>query len=273
MTSKLQSLKTAVSMIPDGAVVGLGGVTLNRAPMAAVYELARAKKRGLHLVKTAGALDVDLLCLAGCASEVSSGFISCETAFGLCPNYRKSVQEGSVRANEHACYTVISALRAAAYGIPFMPVRGLVESDLIAANSYFRATTDPFSGEQIYTVQAIRPDWAIVHVQLADEFGNALIESPAYDDLLLTRAAESVLVTAEEIVKTDRFAQGELKANIPHFLTHAVVLVKGGAHPCSCYSRYGVDGDEIRSLLALRDLGALDEWLKSREGDQRVQGL
>ncbi|MEZ7872829.1 MAG: CoA-transferase, partial [Eubacteriales bacterium] len=68
--SKLRSLSEAVSAIPDGAMIALGGNTLNRAPMAAVYELARQCKRGLRLVKTAGAMDVDLLCLANAAASV-----------------------------------------------------------------------------------------------------------------------------------------------------------------------------------------------------------
>ena len=93
--------------------------------MAAVREMIRQGKRGLRLVKTAGGMDVDLLCRAGCVSTVDAGFISYESEFGLAQFYRKAVQQGEVIAHEHACYTVISALRAASYGIPFMPVRGL----------------------------------------------------------------------------------------------------------------------------------------------------
>ena len=78
-------------------------------------------------------MDVDLLCLAGCVKSVDAGFISFESKYGLANHYCKAVQSGAVKANEHACYTVVSALRAAAYGIPFMPVHGLVNSDLIAA--------------------------------------------------------------------------------------------------------------------------------------------
>ena len=146
--NKLTTLEQAVSLIGDGACVGLGGNTLNRAPMAAVFEMVREKKRGLRVVKTAGAMDVDALCLAGCAASVDAGFISYESQYGLAQRYRRSVQSGLVRANEHACYTVISALRAASYGIPFMPVRGLKVSDLRKVNDYFADVTDPFTGEE-----------------------------------------------------------------------------------------------------------------------------
>ena len=127
---KLCSLSEAMQQVRDGMCVGLGGNTLNRAPMAAVFAMIRQGRRQLRIVKTAGGMDVDALCLAGCASVVDAGFISYESQYGLAQCYRKSVQNGLVKANEHACYTVISALRAASYGIPFMPVRGLKRSDL-----------------------------------------------------------------------------------------------------------------------------------------------
>ena len=94
--SKLCSLHEAISRIPDGAMVGLGGNTLNRAPMAAVFEMIRQGKKNLRLVKTAGGLDVDLPCLAGCVSSVDAGFISLETEYGLAQHYRRAVQRGEV---------------------------------------------------------------------------------------------------------------------------------------------------------------------------------
>ncbi len=261
---KLTDLRTAVAAVPDGALLGLGGNTLNRAPMAAVMELAGQKKRGLRLVKTAGGMDVDLLCFAGCVASVDAGFVSYETEYGLCGHYRKAVQEGRVTAHEHACYTVISALRAAGCGIPFMPVRGLKTSDLVAANGYFAQVNDPFSGETLNAVRAIRPDVSIVHAQAADERGNARIEGPQYDDVLLSRASRTVIVTAERIVGDTYFSAGEAKADIPHFLVSAVVRAPRGAWPCACPNAYGPGDDDIRAFLALQSEGELAEWLQRR---------
>ena len=255
-------LASAMQCIPSGALLGLGGNTLNRAPMAAVMELARQKKKGLRLVKTAGGMDVDLLCFADCVDSVDAGFVSYESEYGLCGHYRRAVQNGRVWANEHACYTVISALRAASYGIPFMPVRGLRRSDLCDANDYFAPVSDPFTGESLMSVRALRPRWSILHVHLADSRGNGYIEGPKYEDILLSRASEGVILTAERIVGDGYFAAGERKADIPHFLVSAVAAAPRGAGPGACYGAYEVSDERIRSFLSLTTREELDGWLK-----------
>jgi len=267
---KVMDLPQAISLIENGAAVGLGGNTLNRAPMAAVFEMARQQKRDLALVKTAGGMDIDVLCLAGCVKSVDAGFISYESEYSLAQHYRVSVQNGTIRANEHACYTVISALRAASYGIPFMPVKGLITSDLIDANPYFTRIKDPFSGTEITVVKAIRPDYAVIHVQAADEKGNAMIEGPKYEDILLSTASRKVIVTAEKIVPAGFFEKSQRKADIPHFLVAAVVPVAGGAAPCACYPHYGVDDETIRKFLTIKDATELPAYLSER--GRRVHG-
>lgn len=259
--NKLLSLQSAIAAIPDETIIGLGGNTLNRAPMAAVFEIARQKKRSLALVKTAGAMDVDVLCLAGCVKSVDAGFISYESEYSLAQHYRKSVQKGLVRANEHACYTVISALRAASYGIPFMPVRGLIASDLIDANSYFRRITDPFSGDPVTLVSAIKPDYAILHVHKADAEGNALILGPKYEDVLFSRAAKRVILTTEEIVDTAYFRDSETKADISGFLVSGVVHMPHGAAPCACHGVYDLKHESIKKFLSIKDASELPAYL------------
>ena len=261
---KLCSIREAMASVPDGASVALGGNTLNRAPMEAVAELIRQHRQHLRLIKTAGGLDVDVLALGGCLDSVDAGFISLETEYGLAQHYRKAVQTGKVVANEHACYTVISALRAAAYGIPFMPVRGLQISDLRKVNDYFADVTDPFSGEKLAAVKALRPDVAIIHVQKADAGGNALIEGPLYDDVLMTRAAKRVIVTAETIVDDGWFSRNEAKAHVPHFMVSHVVRARLGAFPGSCYGICEPDERMIRRYTALES----EEQLRALIGEE-----
>lgn len=260
--NKLMSLTQAVELIKDGTTIGIGGNVLHRAPMAIIREMARQGKKNLRIVKTAGAMDVDLLCLAECAYSVDAGFISYETEYSLAGHYRKAVQSGAVKGNEHACYTVISALRAASAGIPFMPVKGLQVSDLIAVNDYFTRIRDPFSGEEVTVVKAICPDIAIIHVQEADANGNARITGPKYDDILLSRAADKVIISAETIVPATKFSFSSEKADIPHFMTAAVVLAPKGAAPCSCTGRYDIDRNGLDTFKAIKDKGGLDAYLE-----------
>ena len=154
MPDKRRSLSDAIATIQDGSCVALGGNTLHRAPAAAVHELVRQGKRGLELVEAAGADDVDLLCGTGCATAVSAGFVGYENVFGLAPLYRRAVESGRVEAREHACYTIIAGLRAAAQGVPFMPVNGLQGSDLPRARD-FRSVRDPYSNREVVAVRAI----------------------------------------------------------------------------------------------------------------------
>lgn len=258
--SKLVSLSQAVSLIENGSILGLGGNTLNRAPMAAVMEIVSQGKKDLHLVKTAGGMDIDALCLGECVSSVDAGFVSFETQFSLAQNYRKAVQEGKVKGNEHACYTVISALRAAEYGIPFMPVFGLKGTQLVEAYDYFAEVTDPFTGEKINAVKAIRPDWVIVHAHYADELGNAYIGEPMYEDVLMAKAARHVIVTAEHLVSTERLRRIGT-AQIPRFLVDAVVSAPEGARPCACEGDYGINERELKEYKELKSADELRGYI------------
>lgn len=263
--SKVITLVQAAELIIDGDMVALGGNVLHRAPMSMVRELVRHQKKGLRIVKTAGAMDIDLLCLGGCAASVDAGFVSYETEFGLASSYRKAVESGTVKANEHACYTVICALRAAQMGVPFMPVKGLCTGDLLKVAEYFRIIQDPFSGEQITVVKALNPDVAVIHVQEADMEGNVHIIGPKYEDVLISRAAKKVIVTAERIVPVGRYSRNPENIDIPGFLVNAVVHVPNGAAPCSCFHFYDIDRRTIEAFKALSNKESLAEYLITSE--------
>lgn len=265
MIDKRVDLKDAAGSVRDRSTLALGGNTLNRGAMAFCRELARQKKRELALVKTAGGMDVDLLVLADCVRSVAAGFISFETKYGLADNYRRAVQSGSVKADEHACYTIVSALRAAVAGLPFMPVRGLVNSDLISANDYFKEVECPFTAEKLTAVKAIVPDVAVIHAHEADRNGNALIKGPKFDDVLMSRAARRVIVTAERILPESYFQNKTTAVDIPHFLVSHVVHVPGGAFPNACSPCYEVSESELREYMALQDPAGLEEYLKKHE--------
>ncbi|MGZ9586938.1 CoA transferase subunit A [Paenibacillus marinisediminis] len=273
MNSKLSTIEEASALIPDGAVLALGGNVLHRAPMAMVRELIRQRKRDLRLVKTAGAHDIDLLCAAGCVHSVNAGFVSYETEYGLAMHYRKAVEAGTVQCNEHACYTVICALRAAASGAPFMPVAGLKTGDLIDAVDYFQVIPDPFTNQPVTVVKAIVPDVAVIHVQECDEEGNAIILGPAFEDVLMSRAAKQVIITTERVVPKSKIRMRPEAVSVPHFLVSAVVHVPKGAAPCSCDKSYEVDHKALQQFLKLRDADGIQAYVNSYERADRQRTL
>lgn len=273
MESKLVSLKSAAAMVNSQELLAIGGNVLHRAPMAFLRELVREEKKELRLVKTAGAMDVDLLCAGGCVQSVDAGFVSYETKYGLALHYRRAVESGQVRANEHACYTVISALRAAVCGAPFMPVRGLVVSDLLKYNDYFEVLEDPFGSGPIAVVKAIRPDTAVIHVQRCDRYGNAFIEGPVFEDVLMAKAAKKVIVTTETVLPDRYGMSAPSDVTIPHFLVDAVVHVKNGAWPCSCYGRYDIDDKGIAEFKVKKGREEILEYIRRCDASIGVSGV
>ncbi len=257
---KLVSLDEAASLVKDGDTLALGGNLLYRIPAAFARELARQGRRGLRLVKTAGNYEIDLLSRSGSASSVVAGFVSFEAEFGLAPGFRRAVEEGRVSFEENACYTVIAGLRAAAYGVPFMPVAELAGSR-VPADRGFRRVPNPYGEGEVLTVPALIPDWAVLHVQKADLRGNGVIHGPLFEDVLMARAARSVILTAEEIL--EEMDEGELdRALIPGFKVAAVVHLPGGGRPGACPPYYEYSPVEVAEYLYAAERGELAAYLE-----------
>lgn len=248
MEDKIRTLCEAVGLIPDGATVALGGNTFHRSPSAAVHEMVRQGKQGLRVVKTAGAYDVDLLAGAGCIDRAAVGYVGFEALFGVAPNYREAVEEGRLLVEEHACYTVATALRASIQGVPFLPVAGIFGSDLVPARGW-KTVEDPYTGEEMVAIPRLVPDWAVIHAERADTSGNAYISGSLFEDVLMASAAQKVLITAEEVMSEEDFRRESLQASVPGFLVTAVVHAPRGAWPCSCGELYPLDEDYLAAYV------------------------
>ncbi len=273
MNTKIKVLREAINLIKDGMTIAIGGNVLHRAPMAFIREIVRSNKRNLRIVKTAGGHDIDLLCGGSCVDTVDAGFVSYETEYGLANYYRKAVENGKVKANEHACYTVICALRAAKAGIGFMPVRGLKSSELIKENEYFRVMTDPFTGKNITVVKSIVPDIAIIHVHECDADGNAAIYGPRFDDELISLASKKVILTTEKIVSKGRFSRQPQNVTIPGFLVDTIVIAKKGAAPCSCPTLYDIDNKILKDFTQDRSQEMIKSYLSYYENQDNYKGV
>lgn len=247
--SKLLNLEEATHLVTDGQTITLGGSLLQRTPAAFCRELARQGRRNLHLVKPSPGYDGDLLSAAGVLSRISAGMVSLEQPHGMAPGFRRAVEEGRVEVIEHACISVASGMRAASLGIPFQPLSGLTGSD-IPNVSGFVSLQDPLTGEQVWAVRAIRPDWAVLHVHQADSRGNARITGTPNWDPLMATAAAGVILTAEEIVEHEDLARTPELTQIRELNVQAVVHAPRGAWPAACHPLYDIDHKAVRNYAA-----------------------
>jgi glutaconate CoA-transferase subunit A len=140
-------------------------------------------------------------------------------------------------------------MRAASHGLPFEPINGLSGSDIPKAQGLL-PVKDPFTGVELWAVPAMRPDWAIIHVQEADASGNARILGSPYWDMVMARAASRVILTAEVIVSREEMERIPELTKVPHFLTTAVVHASEGARPTSCHPYYSIDESGVRRYIA-----------------------
>lgn len=235
MERKLMSLKEAVEkFVSDGDKIAIGGIGRNRCPMELVREIIRQGKKNLHLIGREKGMDFDMLIGAGCANKVSFALVSLEE-FGLAPNFRRAAQEGTIEIDEHACGTIINSIRASALGIPCIPVKGLIGSDVLRYSKTIKEFICPFTEEKMVLVKALNPDVAIIHAHKADEYGNVQILGSPWEDIFMAKAAKKVIVSVEEIIPHEEIKKNPLLTSIPYFYVSAVVHIPKGAilHPAT----------------------------------------
>lgn len=267
--NKLTSLEEAASLIKDGDKLAIGGGLCLREPIAMIRELIRQGRRNLHLIGTAHGFDVDLCCGGGIAGAVEETHVSFEQDFGLALNYRRACESGQVEVRENCCNTIINQLRAGSFGIPFIAVRSIKGSDELKWHPEFKVVDDPFTGKKVVLVPAIVPDVAILHVQKADRRGNLRVAPPYVADVLFLRAADKVIVTAEEVISEEEMKR--IGPNVPYYETTAVVEVPFGSHPTSCYPQYAYDREHISNYMKAAAEGP--EAFKEKYLDKYVFGV
>jgi len=236
---KRVDLATAASYVHDGHMIALGGGLSARLPMAMVRELIRQGRRDLHVVGSAHSMDVDLLIAAGALAICEESYVGFEQDLGLAPAYRRAAETGTITVKESCCVTILTQLRAAEMGLPFLPVRGIKGTDMRRLHPEYAETTCPFTGEVLVAVPPLKPDVAIIHAPVGDVFGNLFMEQPYVLDEHFAGASKSVIATVERIVPTEELNHRGVV--IPGYFVQAIAEVPFGAHPASCYPIYSYD--------------------------------
>jgi glutaconate CoA-transferase subunit A len=249
---KLQlSLDEAAAQVPDGATLALGGIRLQRRPMALVRALADAGRRDLTIISFLGSLEVEVLLAAGCVSELHAPAVGLDEA-GLAPRFRAARQQRTVRFYEWSEGLLLTALEAAARGVPSFPAWMGLGSDLPALNPWLRPGVDPFDGTPVMNVRALSVEVTLLHVPYVDVEGNLYVEGDLGADGLLARAAARTLVSYECSTERD-----PLRAAISRLWIDGLVPAHRGAWPAGCHPAYGVDSKAVRRWVSDGTLEAL----------------
>jgi glutaconate CoA-transferase subunit A len=238
LREKVVGLEEAASFVNDGASVGLGGSTLSRTPMAMIWQLMRARKKNLSCSRCIISTDGDLLLGSGAADHIISSWFAQGILWGLSKVMRHHVEKGLARYDEWSHMGVGMRFRAGAMGLPFLPMRSMLGSDVARMRPEAKEIDCPFTGERLLLVPALNPDVALIHVQRCDAYGNAQIDGLQFMDIDLAMAADRVILTTERIVSNDQIRRAPDHTKIPFFCVDAVVEVPYGAAPHECYGVY-----------------------------------
>ena len=230
------------ALIPNGALLALPP-DYSLPAMAVVRALIIQKKKNLRLlgVPVLG-MCADLLIGAGCVAEVHSSAVSLGEA-GLAPRFSEAVEEGLLKVVDATCPAVHTALQASEKGVPFMPLRGVLGSDLVKNRPDWRVSQNPFAAQEdpILLVPAIAPDIALFHARWADEAGNVWV-GRRRELATIAHAAQRCLITYEELkpgdmLEDELLAPGVISAT---YIT-AVARAERGAWPLGIPGVYDID--------------------------------
>ncbi len=239
------SLEEAVRLVTNNCTLALGGMTLYRRPVSFVKSLIKQhlqndEPENLTLVTFTAGIESDLLVGAGMVSGIRTCYFGLEI-FGLAPMFTYYANRGEVEIIEETEASLAFGLRAQMAGVGFMPGRGWLGTDLPKLRPDVKTVSDPYTGEELIAFPAIKPDVAVIHALQVDFDGNADIGKNKGIDEELSIIADTVIITAEEIVP-------DLStANILAPFVDAIVLTPDGAKPTSCHPKYPMDGASILS--------------------------
>ena len=263
---KVMSLNDAVKLIKDGDHVAFGGVLVQSKPMAFIWELLKPENRKKDLTISVLTSNFGMDAILGLMNikELNTIYAGLETA-GFAPNFQRLVEAGELKVNEFTEMQFFWALRASELGLPYLPCRSGIDSELIDVNPYLKK--HEFEGENLVAVKAIEPDVTVVHCMVGDHYGNIQNEDmKTYMDETTARSVKKggkCIVCVEKVVSTDYIYEQPMNTILNSFEVDAVVEVPYGAHPGSVKPLYFFDmAFQMSFGSALKKVTRLERYLK-----------
>ncbi len=251
MAAIIRTLEEALTPIVDGCLLAVPRES-SGVPMAATRALIRRGVKQLHLVTLpTSTLQADLLIGAGCIATLETSAVSLGE-FGPAPRFNAAILGGAIRMLDATCPALHAQFQAAEKGVPFMPLRGLIGSDVLAQRPDWKVVDNPFGdNDPIVLLPALKPAVALFHAPLADRHGNVFIGTQR-ELITMAHAAVKTIVTVEklhdgDLLRDPAFAAGTL----PGFYVEAVAVEPRGAWPLPLPDHYGIDAAHMTEYAQL----------------------
>jgi glutaconate CoA-transferase, subunit A len=246
-----RSLDEAIAPITDGCMLAVPRETSGVA-MAATRALIRRDVKHLHLVALpTSTLQADLLIGAGCVETLETSAVSLGE-FGPAPRFTAAILAGAIRMMDATCPALHAQFQAAEKGVPFMPLRGLIGSDVLAHRPDWKVLDNPFGNDDpIVLLPALKPDVVMFHAPMADRAGNVFVGIQR-EFFAMAHAAQKTIVTGEKIYDGDLLCDPLLAAGtLPGFYIEAVAVEPRGAWPLPLPDHYGIDAVHMTEYVRL----------------------
>lgn len=244
--TRILNIETLAALVAHGSRLAVP-TDYSGVSMAMTRDLIRRRCGDLHLVCVpAGGMHVDMLIGAGLVATLETSAVSLGEAGGA-PRFMQAASAGTLRILDATCPAIHAGLIAAQKGVPFLPLRGLIGTDVLANRPDWRVIDNPFSEspDRIVAIPAIAPDIAIFHAPMADRFGNVWI-GRRRELATMAYAARRSLVTVERLVDDDLLGNEQSAAGVlPSLYVDAIAVAPQGAAPCGLWGAYPADGAEI----------------------------
>jgi glutaconate CoA-transferase subunit A len=268
------SLEALAAEVPDGAMLALPPD--NSLPSVALAKaLIRRGVRNLRLVGVpVSGFATDILIGAGCVTSVQTSAVSLGEA-GFAPRFSAALRAGSIKVIDATCPAIHTMLQAAEKGVPFMPLRGLIGSDILANRPDWKVVPNPFAADgedPIVLLPALNPDFVCFHALMADEEGNVWV-GRRRECATIAHASKRALVTVERVVpgnflEDERLASGAINATY----ISGIAIAERGARPVALLDEYGFDGAYVSEYARMaRSEEGFAAWCAREVFEQKAQ--
>jgi glutaconate CoA-transferase subunit A len=260
--SKLIDLDEAGKIIASKKVFSIAGSHSADAAMSLIRAAIRAKASGMTLIPPiTTSLAADLPIAAGMLKKLYLSYVGFEV-FGMAPAFRKAAETQSMEIVEADEPFILLGTQAAAGGKPFNTVRYIYDgTDHKRLNPELKQVIDPFTGDKVWAIPPLRADVFIMHAQACDEFGNAQCWGGTGQERDKAKAADMVIVQADEIVGSEIIQKDPGHTTVPGLWVDYVVHAPYGAHPTFSSNNYAVDEEHLKIYIDLARAGRAQEYI------------